>query len=141
MKPSTIAVLGGYGTFGARVSRDLAARGHHVVVAGRDRRRAEALARALGPEHVGVAADVREIAACRQAIRGAAVAVVCAGPFSALGSAPARAALEEGAHYVDIASSRARGSARRTDARACPPSRRRWPCPWWVRAAGPCARG
>jgi hypothetical protein len=107
VKPSTIAVLGGYGTFGARVSRDLAARGHRVIVAGRDGRRADTLAHALGPEHAGVGADVREVEACRRAIRGAAVAVVCAGPFSALGSAPARAALEEGTHYVDIADDRA----------------------------------
>jgi hypothetical protein len=107
VKPSTVAVLGGYGTFGARVSRDLAGRGHRVIVAGRDPRRAEALARALGPEHAGMGADVRELAACRRAIRGAAVAVVCAGPFSALGEAPARAALEEGTHYVDIADDRA----------------------------------
>jgi hypothetical protein len=78
-----------------------------VIVAGRDGRRAETLARALGPEHAGATADVREVDACRRAIRGAAVAVVCAGPFSALGSAPARAALDEGAHYVDIADDRA----------------------------------
>jgi NAD(P)-dependent dehydrogenase (short-subunit alcohol dehydrogenase family) len=106
VKPGTIAVLGGYGTFGARVSRDLAERGHRVVVAGRDRRRAETLARALGSEHTWVAADVRDLAACRQAIRGAAVAVVCAGPFSALGPGPASAALAERAHYVDIADDR-----------------------------------
>ena len=104
---STVAVLGGYGTFGARVSRDLAGRGHRVIVAGRDPRRAEALARALGPEHAGIGADVRELGACRRAIRGTGVAVLCAGPFSALGGAPARAALEEGTHYVDIADDRA----------------------------------
>ena len=51
--------------------------------------------------------DVRDGAACRLAIRGAAVAVVCAGPFSALGSGPASAALAEGTHYVDIADDRA----------------------------------
>ena len=62
---------------------------------------------ALGPAHAGVAADVRDVDACRRAIRGAAVAVVCAGPFSTLGRAPARAALEEGTHYVDIADDRA----------------------------------
>lgn len=107
MKPRTIVVLGGYGTFGARVSRDLAERGHRVVVAGRDPRRAEALARALGPAHASVGVDVRDGAACRLAIRGAAVAVVCAGPFSALGSGPASAALAEGTHYVDIADDRA----------------------------------
>jgi hypothetical protein len=104
---SVIAVFGGYGTFGARVSRELAKRGHHVIVAGRDSRRAETLARALGPEHRGVGADVREVAACRQAIRGARVAVVCAGPFSTLGTSAARAALAEGAHYVDISDDRA----------------------------------
>ena len=107
MKPRTIVVLGGYGTFGARVSRDLAERGHRVVVAGRDPRRAEALARALGPAHASVGVDVRDGEACRLAIRGAAVAVVCAGPFSALGSGPASAALAEGTHYVDIADDRA----------------------------------
>ena len=32
--------------------------------------------------------------------------VVCAGPFSGLGSAPARAALQEATHYVDIADDR-----------------------------------
>ena len=107
MTAGTVAVLGGYGTFGARVSRDLAGRGHRVIVAGRDPRRAEALARTLGPEHTGLAADVREVEACRRAIRGAAVAVVCAGPFSTLGTSAARAALAEGAHYVDIADDRA----------------------------------
>jgi hypothetical protein len=104
---STVAVLGGYGTFGAHVSRDLAGRGHRVIVAGRDPRRAQALARTLGPGHTSLAADVREVEACRRAIRGAAVAVVCAGPFSTLGTSPARAALAEGAHYVDIADDRA----------------------------------
>jgi len=107
VKPGPIAVLGGYGTFGARVSRDLAERGHRVIVAGRDPRRAEALARALGPSHASAGVDVRDVEACRRAIRGAAVAVVCAGPFSALGSGPASAALAEGTHYVDIADDRA----------------------------------
>jgi hypothetical protein len=104
---ATVAVLGGYGTFGARVSRDLAGRGHRIIVAGRDPGRAEALAHALGPEHTGLAADVREVDACRRAIRGAAVTVVCAGPFSTLGTAAARAALAEGTHYLDIADDRA----------------------------------
>lgn len=105
---STIAVLGGYGTFGARVSAELAFRGHRVIVAGRDHRRALALAQTLpGGPHEVVGADVTDLESCRRAVRGAAVVAVCAGPFSTLGTAPARAALEEGAHYVDIADDRA----------------------------------
>lgn len=99
-------MLGGYGTFGARVSRELAHRGHRVIVAGRDLRRASALAEELGGDHAGVRADVTDVESCRRALRGAAVAAVCAGPFSALGPAPARAALDEGAHYVDLADDR-----------------------------------
>jgi Saccharopine dehydrogenase NADP binding domain len=103
---TTVAVLGGYGTFGARVSRDLARRGHRVIVAGRDVARASALARELGGDHAGVAADVTDLGSCRRAIRGATVVAVCAGPFSTLGSTPARAALDEAVHYVDLADDR-----------------------------------
>lgn len=102
----TIAVLGGYGTFGTRVSRGLAARGHRVVVAGRDVRRAEALAASLGAGHGAAAVDATDTESCRLAIRGAAVAVLCAGPFSVLGTAAARAAAAERSHYVDIADDR-----------------------------------
>jgi NAD(P)-dependent dehydrogenase (short-subunit alcohol dehydrogenase family) len=104
---STIAVLGGYGVFGSRVSAELARRGHRVIVAGRDVSRAFAQAQALGggsPEAARV--DVTDFESCRRVVRGAAVVAVCAGPFSALGLAAARAALAEGAHYVDIADDR-----------------------------------
>jgi hypothetical protein len=103
---SLVAVLGGYGTFGARVSHELARRGHRVTVAGRHLHRAEALARALGPEHRAAAADARDLASCVRAAEGATVLVVCAGPFSTIGDAPARAALHQRAHYVDIADDR-----------------------------------
>jgi hypothetical protein len=104
---SAIAVLGGYGTFGARVSRELARRGHHVTVAGRDLRRAAALADTLGAVHRAAVVEVSDVDSCRRAIEGAAVVAVCAGPFSALGDAPARAAVLEQAHYADIADDRA----------------------------------
>ena len=60
------------------------------VVAGRDGRRAESLARALGPAHAGVAAT-RARSLLREAIRGAAVAVVCAWPSPPWAPAVARA--------------------------------------------------
>jgi hypothetical protein len=104
---TVIAVLGGYGTFGTRVSHGLAARGHRIVVAGRDLGRAEGLARSLGPDHTAAEADATDAASCRRAVRGASVVALCAGPFSALGTTVAQAALDEGAHYVDIADDRA----------------------------------
>jgi saccharopine dehydrogenase-like protein len=104
--PARIVVLGGYGTFGARVSRALAARGHRIVVAGRDLDRARTLARSLGPDHGAAEADATDVGSCRRAIRGAAVSAVCAGPFSTLGTTAAEAALAEGAHHVDIADDR-----------------------------------
>ena len=101
---TTIAVLGGYGTFGARVSRELARRGHHVIVGGRDVQRGFDLAQTLaGGPHEAVRVDLGEGESCRRAVRGASVVAVCGGPFSAIGDAPARAALAVGAHYVDIA--------------------------------------
>jgi NAD(P)-dependent dehydrogenase (short-subunit alcohol dehydrogenase family) len=104
---STIAVFGGYGTFGGRVCQELARRGHRVIVAGRDLQRAFALAQTLvGGPHESVRADVTDIESCRHALRGAAVAAVCAGPFSAIGPASAQAAIEGGVHHVDIADDR-----------------------------------
>jgi hypothetical protein len=100
-------VRGGYGTFGTLVCRELARLGVGVTVAGRDRGRAEALARALGPGHGSVVAEAREAASCRAALPGHKVAVQCAGPFSTLGSTLLDACLEEGCHLVDIADDRA----------------------------------
>src|SRR5439155_6646089 len=82
---STIAVLGGSGTFGARVCRDLARRGHRIVVTGRDLGRAFAVARTLeGGSHEALRAEATDPESCRRAVRGAAVVAVCAGPFSTL---------------------------------------------------------
>ena len=93
---SAVAVLGGYGTFGARVSRELARRGHRVTVAGRDLARAAALAASLGDGHRAAEVNATDVDSCRRALQGAAVVAVCAGPFSALGAAPrARGAARE----------------------------------------------
>jgi short subunit dehydrogenase-like uncharacterized protein len=103
---SGAVVFGGYGTFGRLVVRDLARLGVPVTVAGRDGARAEALARELGPDHRGLAAGVNDPASCRQALRGRAVAVSCAGPFSAIGPALLEACLDVGCHYADLADDR-----------------------------------
>jgi len=102
-----VIVFGGYGTFGAHVARELARMGHAVTIAGRDRGKAEAAARALGPQHRGVGADVTIAESCRAALAGHAVAASCAGPFSALGEALLRECVAARCHYADIADDRA----------------------------------
>jgi hypothetical protein len=102
-----IAVFGGYGTFGSLVSRGLAARGHSLLIAGRDRERARSFAAALGPGHEGRDADARDLDACRRVLRGQAAAVACAGPFGQVGDVLLEASLLEGCHYADIADDRA----------------------------------
>jgi Saccharopine dehydrogenase NADP binding domain len=103
----TVAVFGGYGVFGRQTVLALATAGLPVRVAGRDGARAARAAEALGPGHEGVAADLRDPAACRRALRGARVAVCCAGPFGSLPPTLPEACLAAGVHYVDIADDRA----------------------------------
>jgi hypothetical protein len=102
----TVTVFGGYGVFGGHVSRALAAAGVPVRIAGRDAELAARFARALGPGHDGIAADVRDPASCARALDGARVAVCCAGPFSSLPLALPEACLAARACYVDIADDR-----------------------------------
>jgi len=104
---SRVVVFGGYGTFGSHVARELARLGHSVTIAGRDHRRAEAMAATLGPGHRAIGADVADPVSCRGAVAGHAVAVSCAGPFSALGEALLQECVAGRCHYADIADDRA----------------------------------
>ena len=99
-------IFGGYGTFGTLVSRELAAQGAEVTIAGRDSSKAEALARELGPVHRGVAADVGNGQSCREAIAGHEVVANCAGPFQHFDATLLDACLDAGCHYTDIADDR-----------------------------------
>ena len=87
-------VLGGYGNFGARICRALAAdAGIALLVAGRDAARAQALASALGPRASAVALDLQrsDLAAQLRAL-GVELVIHTAGPFQAQGYAVAQAA-------------------------------------------------
>jgi hypothetical protein len=101
-------VVGGAGAFGARLVAGLAATTDlAVIVAGRDRARAEAVARTV-PEGRGRAArlDATRVEAADLRALGAAIVVDAAGPFQ--GGAPtlARAAIEAGLPYLDLADGR-----------------------------------
>ena len=104
MRPAV--VFGGYGAFGSHVARELARMGHVVTIAGRDHRRAQAAAAALGPPHRAVAADASDRESCRAALAGQAVAASCAGPFASLGEALLQECVAARCHYADIADDR-----------------------------------
>lgn len=101
-----VLILGGYGTFGSRLARLLAAEpGVDTVIAGRDIAKADALAAALGGQGAQVDRDDPELAGV---LKGLApdVVVDVSGPFQSYGDAPYRvveACLAAGADYLDLA--------------------------------------
>lgn len=101
-----VVVLGGYGNFGARIARALA---HdcaiELVVAGRDARKAEALAGELDAA-AAVVDTARTNLAARLDALGARLVIHTAGPFQAQGYGVARAAARAGCHYIDLADGR-----------------------------------
>jgi len=101
-------VLGGYGNFGARICRALAAdSGVEVVVAGRDIRQAQQLADTLGGRAAAVAIDASapDLAGTLRALDTGLVIHV-AGPFQQQSYGVALAAARAGAHYIDLADGR-----------------------------------
>ncbi len=106
-----ILVLGGYGNFGARICRALAGDAAITLwIAGRDGRRAQALADALGGAAAGVyaAAVDHHVGDFAQRLRalGIELLIHAAGPFQAQGYAVAQATAQAGAHYIDLADGR-----------------------------------
>lgn len=102
---SRILVLGGYGGFGARISRRLAAAGHEVLVAGRSSAKAAAFCtKQAGLTPLGL--DRAQIAAALAAHRPDAV-VDASGPFQAMDYAVPRACIAARVPYCDIADGRA----------------------------------
>lgn len=104
-----ILVLGGYGNFGARISRALAAGdGIALMVAGRDPQRATAFAQSLGGGGAsGVRIDIQapDFAKDLRAL-GADLVIHTAGPFQSQDYGVAHAVAAAGAHYIDLADGR-----------------------------------
>jgi hypothetical protein len=102
-------VLGGYGNFGARICSALAADPvSWIGVAGRDQARARAFAESLNSRCEPIVIDRRaaDFAARLAALRPSLV-IHTAGPFQAQDYHVAQAAIDAGAHYVDLADGRA----------------------------------
>jgi short subunit dehydrogenase-like uncharacterized protein len=96
-----IALYGATGYTGELVAEELTARGLPFVIAGRSADALIKLAARLSsqPEWVAVAAN--DLHGLEALARRARVLINCAGPFVRTGLAPARAAIDSGAHYLD----------------------------------------
>jgi hypothetical protein len=100
-----ILVIGGYGGFGARLSRRLAAAGHHVLVAGRNRDRAACFAATLASADPVLADREGDLAPVLAACRPDLV-IDAAGPFQASGHRVPLACIGAGIPYLDLADAR-----------------------------------
>ncbi len=101
-----IVIYGATGTTGALVARELVGRGFEVVLSGRDRHRLNRLAKDLSGLEVRPA-QVHDSVEMAAAVRGARVVVACAGPFLQVGEPVLRAAIDAGAHYLDMSGEQA----------------------------------
>lgn len=107
-----ILILGGYGHFGGRIARSLAADiGMEILVAGRDAERARDFIASspAGRERMQAVPLDADGEALEREMRAIAPALVIhtAGPFQGRDYRVAEAALAAGAHYIDLADGRA----------------------------------
>lgn len=102
---SRILVIGGYGGFGARLSRRLAEAGHEMVVAGRDRAKAQRFCAGLPDSRPAVVDRDGDVAAALADIRPDLV-IDAAGPFQDSGYRVPQACISAGISYLDLADAR-----------------------------------
>lgn len=105
----TILVLGGYGFFGHRICEVLAKdMGILLLVAGRNGSKSQELARQLGlPVNQGISVDAKAQDLSDQLVRlGVNTLIHTAGPFQGQDYAVAKAAIEAGVNYIDLADGR-----------------------------------
>lgn len=95
-----IAVYGATGFTGGLIARELKQRGADFLIAGRDRRKLEALSEELG----GIATatvPLDDAAGLREMLEPCAALAACAGPFMLHAEPLVAAAAETGTHYLD----------------------------------------
>lgn len=103
-----ILVLGGYGNFGARICRALAADADiELMIGGRDLQRATGFAQSLGNAARGVRIDVQtgDLVENLRSL-GAELVIHTAGPFQNQDYRVPHAVAAAGAHYIDLADGR-----------------------------------
>lgn len=100
-----VLVLGGYGGFGARLSRRLAGDGWIVLIAGRNIDAARKFANGL-PNAVPAAADRNSDLKPLLEKHRPLLLIDAAGPFQGSGYGVAEACIASGVHYIDLADAR-----------------------------------
>lgn len=98
--PARIVVFGATGYTGKLTAEAMVARGLRPVLAARNRERVEQLATELGGLPTAVA-DVADPASVAALVGRGDVLVSTVGPFSRWGEPAVRAAIDQGAHYLD----------------------------------------
>jgi short subunit dehydrogenase-like uncharacterized protein len=98
---SKILVYGSYGYVGDLIARFAKEDGVEVVLSGRSSERLREQANRYGFD--SVLADISDPESIRNALRDVDVVINCAGPFFRTYEAMARACLDTGTHYIDIA--------------------------------------
>ncbi|HVQ60742.1 MAG TPA: saccharopine dehydrogenase NADP-binding domain-containing protein, partial [Burkholderiales bacterium] len=100
-----VVVIGGYGNFGARVCRSLAASAMEVIAAGRHPDEGGHAFGDLPVKHARLDHSAPDFATSLKRLAPDLV-IHCAGPFQAQSYSVARAALAAGSHYFDLADAR-----------------------------------
>lgn len=100
-----VLILGGYGTFGRRITAALAQVPEiECIVGGRRPQRAGKLLQDLKVNSIVV--DVLDGQSIQQALDGVYVVVNTCGPFQETGYAVAKQCIDRGIHYIDLADAR-----------------------------------
>ncbi|MEM9013659.1 MAG: saccharopine dehydrogenase NADP-binding domain-containing protein [Pseudomonadota bacterium] len=104
----SILILGGYGNFGKRIAQALVKAGASIIVAGRNKSKADAMRRQLDSRLVSVATfdAFTELGAELKKSRPSVVINTC-GPFQTSDYGIAQCCIEHGVHYIDLADARA----------------------------------
>ena len=107
--PKRVLIIGGYGNFGSVIAHGLARESDiRLLIGGRSRAKAHAFAAALGATlpaeaiALDIAGDLRAVFAMAKPD----IVIHTTGPFQDQGYAVARAAIEAGCHYIDLADAR-----------------------------------
>ena len=107
--PKRVLIIGGYGNFGSTIARVLARESDmRLLIGGRSRAKAQAFAASLGAA-LPAEALMLDIAGDLRAVFVAAkpdIVVHTTGPFQDQSYAVARAAIDAGCHYIDLADAR-----------------------------------
>ena len=105
MRP--ILILGGYGNFGKRIAQALIHANAPVIIAGRNKQKAEALKDTLNSPLAATACfdAFNELGGALEKLKPAVVVNTC-GPFQMSDYSIAECCIRHGAHYIDLADAR-----------------------------------